>query len=204
MIDRLADRIERAYSLRRTRWWRGCSSRRVWSAAALCLWQAHANDPQMPLDSELYVASQPITGALADPWSELAQPEAVRRYQRQVRRIIRRLRSELKREVKLAERLIHEDQGISPDDLARNNRLSALGCYIAAQRAGRADLVCCFAATAAKQHRSCPLYGAATHTLLPGDLYPVDASDTTKITVTPRRSSHKTMFADQVCRYLEN
>ncbi len=61
-------RIERAYALRRAGWDRGCSTRRVWAAAALCLWQAHVDDPTLPLDSELFVASQPITGSLGDPW----------------------------------------------------------------------------------------------------------------------------------------
>ena len=74
LIDQLAERIERAYTLRRQRWCRGCSTRRVWSAAALRLWQAHVDDPQLPLDCELYVASQVINESLSDPWSELAQP----------------------------------------------------------------------------------------------------------------------------------
>jgi hypothetical protein len=174
VIDRLANRIERAYSLRRAQWWRGCSTRRVWSAAALRLWQAHVDDPQLPLDSELFVASQPITDSLSDPWSELAQPDAARRYSAQVRRIIRQLRSELTREVRVAERSIRRDREIRPGLLAENRRLSPLGCYIAALRAGRADLARRFAAAAAEQHRSCPLYRSASLSLLPADLYPFD------------------------------
>jgi hypothetical protein len=37
------------------------------------------------------------SSALSGPWSELAQPEAARRYRSRVRRIIRRLRWELYR-----------------------------------------------------------------------------------------------------------
>ena len=173
VIDQLADRIERAYSLRRAQWWRNCSTRRVWSAAALRLWQAHVDDPQLPLDSELFVASQPISSALSDPWSELTQPEAARRYRSQVRRIIRRLRAELKQEVDLAERAIREDHEIRATVLVQNRRLSPLGCYIAAHRSHRADLAGGFAAAAAEQHRSCPLYQQASAAFLPVELYPI-------------------------------
>ena len=99
--------------MRRAGWDRGCSTRRVWAAAAMCLWQAHADDPTLPLDSELFVASQSITGSLGDPWSELTQPDAGRRYRSQVRRIVERLRAELSREVQLAERRM-EDPRIDP------------------------------------------------------------------------------------------
>lgn len=172
IIDHLADRIERAYSLRRSGWYRGCSTRRVWSAAALCLWQAKENDPTLPLDSELFVASQPLDNPACDPWTELAQPEAGRRYRRQVRRIVSRLRAELAREVKRAERRM-EDPQVDPSALARDPRLSPLGCYIAAHRVGRIDWACYFATAAARQHHACPLYQVATLALLPADLYPL-------------------------------
>ena len=93
ILDQLASRLEHAYLLRRPTWWRGCSTARVWFAAALRLWEAHAEDPdQIPLDAELYIASQPISAPIADPWSELAAPESARRYEAQVSRIVRRLR----------------------------------------------------------------------------------------------------------------
>jgi hypothetical protein len=176
LIDHLAERIERAYTLRRGRWRRGCSTRRIWSAAAARLWQAHVESPWLPLDCELYVASQPLTDSLSDPWSELAQPEAARRYRSQVRRIVRGLRSELRREVRLAERSIRRHREINTALLGGNTRLSPLGCYIAAQRAGRADLAARFVAAVAEQHRSCPLYQSACASLLPADLYPVNDS----------------------------
>ena len=84
---------------------------RLWTAAALCLWQAHADDPTLPLDSELFVASQPLMGSLGDPWVELTQVEAGRRYRIQVRRIVRRLRRELTREIRRAERLMTQAGG---------------------------------------------------------------------------------------------
>ena len=191
VIDHLADRIERAYSLRRAQWWRGCSTRRVWSAAALRLWQAHVDDPQLPLDSELFVASQPISSALSDPWSELTQPEAARRYRAQVRRIIRRLHAELKREVALAEQSIQQARDIRATVLVQNRRLSPLGCYIAAHRSGRADLAGRFAAAAAEQHRSCPLYQQASAALLPGELYPTPKVAADQEAVAKKRPSKK-------------
>jgi hypothetical protein len=174
VIDDLAGRIERAYALRRAEWRRGCSTRRVWAAAALCLWQAHTEDPTVPLDSELFVASQPITESLGDPWVALTQPEAGRRYRSQVRRIVQRLRDELSREVQLAERQMREDAPTILASLSNNRRLSPLGCYIAAHRIGRADIADRFARPAAEQHHACPLYKAASLSLLPLDLYPVE------------------------------
>ncbi len=173
IIDHLADRIEKAYALRRAGWDRGCSTRRVWAAAALRLWQAHVGDPELPLDSELFVASQPIAGSLADPWAELTQAEAGRRYRSQVRRIIHRLHNELSREVRRAEERLQEGLTLSLSALARDRRLSPLGCYIAAHRMGRPDVARCFVFRAAEQHRSCPLYRTASITMLPADRYPV-------------------------------
>jgi hypothetical protein len=184
IIDHLAERIERAYALRRAGWDRGCSTGRVWAAAAMCLWQAQVDDPSIPLDSELFVASQPIGGAFGDPWIELTPEEAGRRYRSQVRRIIRRLRAELRREVRRAERLMDGEVPASVASLTRDSRLSPLGCYIAARRTGRADLAALFAAGAAEQHRSCPLYRPASLSLLPADCYPIDDSS-----VTPERAA---------------
>lgn len=175
MIDHLAHRIERAYALRRAGWYRGCSTRRVWAAAAMCLWQAHVDDPTLPLDSELFVASQALTGTLADPWVELAQVEAARRYRVQVRRIVRRLRKELRREVARAERLIDEGGRLIVSSLAQDGHLSALGCLIAAHRKGRGDIANRFTEAAAEQHRACPLYESASLGLMPPDRYPVEA-----------------------------
>ncbi len=176
LIDYLAGRIERAYRHRRSRWYRGCSTRRVWSAAALCLWQAHVDDPNLPLDCELFVESQGIAETFGDPWEELAQPGAAGRYRARVYRIIRRLRAELKREVRLAGRALEQDSPSSTAVLSVNNRLSALGCYIAAHRAGMPELAARFAADATEQHRSCPLYQIASIPLLSNDLYPFEDS----------------------------
>ncbi len=173
VLDHLAGRVERAYALRRPHWWRGCSTQRVWSAAALRLWDVHAQDPlRVPLDAELFVASQPISVTFADPWTELAQPEAARRYRSRVRRIVHQLGSELGREVHRAERLIRRGGEMSAVLSLQDARLSPLSCFIVAQRAGRAELAVRFAAAAAAQDRSCPLYRSASLALIPADFYP--------------------------------
>jgi len=176
VLDHLAGRVEHAYGLRRPRWWGGCSTQRVWFAAALRLWEVHAQDPlRVPLDAELFVASQPISVAFADPWTELAQPEAARRYRSQVRRIVRQLGSELGREVRRAERLIRRGGEMCAVLSLQDARLSPLSCFIVAQRAGQVELADRFAAAAAAQHRSCPLYRLAILALIPADCYPVES-----------------------------
>jgi hypothetical protein len=173
VLDQLAGRIEQAYALRRPRWLRGCSTSRVWYTASLRLWEAHASDPvQIPLDPELFVASQPISTPLSAPWTELAHPQSGRRYRTAVRRIVRQLRVELKRELMAAGRSIREGQEIETVLGHKNRRLSSLGAYILARRAGRHDLAERFAAGAAAQHRSCPLYRTASLAFIPAEFYP--------------------------------
>jgi hypothetical protein len=173
VLARLSDRIEQAYGLRRPDWRGGCSTPRLWSAAALRLWAAHAADPAaIPLDAELFVASQPISVPFADPWSELTQPECARRYRSRLRKIVARLRAELKREVARAEKLMA--RGCEIDEVLKaDGPISALGCYIVAIRAARGDLADRLTARAVAQHRACPLYRQASLALLPPDLYPV-------------------------------
>lgn len=176
MIELLAKRIERAYGLHRHGWNPGCSTTRVWALAASILIEAHRADPALPLDPELYVASQTREGSFADPWKELTQPSSVRRYRCRVRRIIRALKAELCGEVQRAERLVGRGSAIEDILLEESRSLSPLGRFIAAQRAGRYDLAKRLFQGAAHQHRSCPLYREASLFLLSPELYPVDAS----------------------------
>jgi hypothetical protein len=133
-----------------------------------------ANPAEIPLDAELFVASQPIAVPFADPWSELTEPDAARRYRSQIRRIVRRLRVELKREVSRAETSIGCGREIEAV-LNAGGRISPLACFIVARRAGQDDLATHFAAGAVAQHRACPLYQTASLTLLPTHLYPTES-----------------------------
>jgi hypothetical protein len=175
-LDGLAERIERAYRRRQSGWFRGCSTERVWSAAAAILVQLHQEDPTLPLDPELYVAVQPIAApdlAFDDPWVGLTQPSAARRYRKRVREMIRALRAELRAEIRFAERRIARGEAIGKVLLSPHQRLSPLGCYIVALRADRIDLGDRFRVDAVAQHRSCPLYRVASHQWLAPELYPV-------------------------------
>ncbi len=177
-LEALATRIELAYRLRQPRWVSGCSTARVWFAGANRLWEAHQSDPQrIPLDPELFVACQPVQKRLADPWSELAQPESGQRYRLRVRHIIRLLKAELEREVRRAERAIRKDGGIRSMIAVKNRGVSPLGLYIVALRAARADVAESLRAAAALQHRSCPLYRAASLGLFPADCQFADELD---------------------------
>ncbi len=175
LIESLAGRIERAYRLRRGEWNSGCSTSRVWAAAALTLLRAHGEHPELPLDPELYVAVQPRGGTFIDPWGDLAQDSSVRRYRRWIRRIVRGLESELRGEVKWAEGQVGTGDALEVVLSAESTLLSPLGRYIVAQRAGRADLAKPFLAGVLVQHRSCPLYRQAFLRFLPAESYPEGA-----------------------------
>lgn len=172
MIDHLADRIEKAFWLRRCNWRRGCSTPRIWSTAAMILWQTHHNNLDIPLDPELFVASQPIAAPFGDPWTSLARAEAGQRYRQNIRRIIRRLRGELRREVRRAENELRQGRGLRALIRGHDPRISPLGLYITAQRAGRADLAQRLRPAAIEQHNCCPLYRPASIALIPAALYP--------------------------------
>ncbi len=175
-LDRLADRIERAFTVRCSTWYRGCSTPRIWSVAAAILWDVHLADSTIPLDPELFVASQPLTASFADPWTSLAQPGAGHRYKQSVRRIIRRLRAELKRELRLTENLLRQGRALSKIVGSQDARLSPLGLYIAVHQAARPDLAGRLRAGAIVQHNCCPLYRSACTALLPAELYPMEAA----------------------------
>jgi hypothetical protein len=175
LIDDLARRIERAYRLRCSLWCGGCSTARVWDRAAHYLWQAHVEAPDsVPLDAELYVAAQAISNRFANPWFDLARPEATHRYRSRVKQIVRHLRAELTREIGRAERAIRRGGAIQNVLKPGNRRLSPLGSYITALRADRADLADRFAGAAALQHQSCPLYRLASSALIPAECYRFD------------------------------
>lgn len=170
-IDQLACRIERAFCRRNDRWHRGCSTPRVWSAAAINLLRAHQEDPGLPIDPELFVASQPAAKGYTDPWGDLAQVESIDRYLRRVSKIVKLLRAELGLEVARGERFARRGIDLSRIVTSPKARLSPLGGYIVARRAGRDDLAGELFGRALAQHQSCPLYREACSVFLPDDFY---------------------------------
>jgi hypothetical protein len=157
----------------------------------MILWQAQHENPEIPLDPELYVASQPIDREFCDPWTCLADEEAGRRYKLRVRQIIRRLRCELRREIDRAERLVEAGQSLESILRVRPSRFSPLALYIVAHHLGGPELAEPLRRAAIEQHKSCPLYRPASLPLLLEQYYPVASTmeDSTEPTLTfePRR-----------------
>jgi hypothetical protein len=172
-IDRLANQIEHAFALHPESRWHGYSSRGLWTAAARRLWQVHLDNPELPLDANLFVAAQRFGKASQNPWSQLTEQESVDRYRSQVKRIVKLLRTELKGEIRFVERSILRGSDLESLLMTDHPRLSPLGRFIAAHRFERQDLAAHFAEPATLQHHACPLYRAASRSLLPADLYPV-------------------------------
>ena len=172
-IEQISDRIERAYLRRRPEWRQMGLDPRLWAAATAILMDARQQEPWVPLDPELFVASQTDGRASTDPWRELTRASSRRRYLCQVRRIVRSLRRELREELRRVESLVRRGQPLE-GVLARPSRnLSPLGCYLAAARHDRADLSDQFRAEARAQHEACPLYRRAALGLAPDADYPV-------------------------------
>jgi hypothetical protein len=175
-IDGLAKRIRHAYHARGMKWNDGCSTTRVWTAAALVLSQIHEDHPEIPVDPELFVASQSLDSNIADAWRDLTSETAVESYRKRVGAIIRQLERELRREVKHAERQLRSGRPISNVLYDEDARLSPLGRYIVARRAVQPELAARFKFEAVVQHRCCPLYRSACLAFLPAEHYPVDES----------------------------
>jgi hypothetical protein len=175
-IESLAERVERAYRLRRPHSYRSVSTPGVWTTAAALLYRIHREDPEIPIDPELFVAVQPGHPSFIDPWGELTQAAAARRYVQRIRQIVRGLRNELRNEVLRAEVRIRRGETIDQVIRTRSKNLSPLGCFIVTLRSGRLDLAARFRTEAAAQHRSCPLYRQAILRLLAPKDYPVVAA----------------------------
>lgn len=172
LIEPLAARIEHSYRLRRHQWMSRCTSPQVWSAAARALLSVCDGDRPLPADPELFVASQPVRPSGNDPWQELTSPEAMENYRRSVRAIVRGLKAEISAELRRAGRRFENGEAVSVVLLSSDHRLSPLGRYIAARRAGRPALARRIEPEALAQHRCCPLYAVACEGLIPREQYP--------------------------------
>ena len=172
-VGRLADRIEYAYLRRYPHLPRMGSDERLWESLASMLIRAHERSPWLPVDPELFIASQLKVGPLTDPWAHLESSKALRRYRRKVRRIILALRVELRQEIRLLQRTKVRVGSILGALEDRPSSVSALACYIFAIRARRAELAEVYRRGAQEQHSGCPLYQRASQTLIRAEDYPV-------------------------------
>jgi hypothetical protein len=172
-VELVADRIERAY-LRRYPDCQGFGlDGRIWWVAAGALLEAQRRLGWLPLDPELFVASQSHRLGSADPWSDLVPAEAIARYQERVTAIVRGLRRELRAELRRVQREVERGHSLEWVLRGRRRWLSPLGRYIAAYQSERTDLVDRFRSRARHQHEACPLYRHACLTFLPEWAYPV-------------------------------
>jgi hypothetical protein len=169
----MVKRLERAYAHHYPNGVRDWSGSGVWEVAASCLLEMHRESPGLPLDPELFVASQGGAVRDADPWMLLTKPEARARYRARVQQIIRTLRRELRRELRASERRMAAGMSLETALELPGRFFSPLGKYILAHRLGRADLADAWWAEAREQHRSCPLYVNACEGLLDPGQYPV-------------------------------
>lgn len=170
--QQLAARIQLAY-LRRRPWWRPTEPQsRLWVTAAATLLYAQELDSRLPLDPELFVAAQPASATIADPWGELTTEAAIRRYRLRILKIVRRLREEMRAEIQWAERRICRGRSIESVLHSRSRVLTPLGRFIVAHRASRPDLAEPFQEAAQAQHLCCPLYKTACRCFLPQGIYP--------------------------------
>jgi hypothetical protein len=174
-IANLAERIERAYRLRHSPTYQHRpEDDRVFVGAAAVLIRLHQLDSTMPLDPELFVASQTVTSAHPNPERDLIRPEAFERFRLRVRRIIRGLHKELAQELKWLQAQLEMGLTLEQALALPTTRMTPMGRYIAAHRAGCLDLAETFRQDAHRQHLACPLYRHACTPFLPKGSYPVE------------------------------
>lgn len=147
---------------------------RAWSIAARMLLAARQFDPELPIDPVLFVACVAPRSAGPSAWKCLIRRRAIRTYVLGVRAVVRGLRRELEREVKRVEARVLRGQPIEMLLTWPSSRVSPLGRYIAAHRAGRPELAKALRPQARRQHEACPLYRQASEPLLPWGGYPAD------------------------------
>ncbi len=171
-IGQIAVRIERAYGRRYSRWKPDGLTDCVWMSAASRLMEAADLVEGAPVDPELFVAVQPRSRLMPNPWAELTQECSREVYLKAIRRIVLQLRKELRSEVRRAERRLDLGESLDQVLAADATGLTPLSRYILAHRAGRIDLAARHRAAAESQHHSCPLYRVASRSFLPGHVYP--------------------------------
>lgn len=174
-IEHVADRIERAYLRRCSQWRHAHLDPRLWVAAAELLVDVNRREAWVPLDPELFVASQVENAPGSDPWLELTRPSSQIRYMSRVRKIVRGLRRELRRELRQIEVALQGGESLEVVLLGPSRGLTALGRYLAACQYGRTDLAYRFRHEARDQDAACPLYRQSALGLIPDHAYPIDA-----------------------------
>lgn len=187
--DQIAQRIEQAYLRRRPEWRMASVDRHLWASAARVLIAASEGSAAIPVDPELFVASQVRAGLISDPWMDLTHPRAGRRYVANVQRMVRRLRNELREELERVDDLLTTGKTLERILRTPSRKLSPLGRYVVAIRQGRTDLAKGFRGEAREQMTVCPLYQAALVDLITPEDSPLSGRS-----ASPSRSPDATNF----------
>lgn len=144
-----------------------------WIRSAVALLAANRSEPMIPIDPELYVASQFENGERAIP-EEVE--DAVSRYKSSVLRTICKLRQELSEELKWLTSASRRGHSVERLIRTHSRRITPLSLYIHAQRMNREDLADRLIGQVLEQHEHCPLYRAASSQWLEDNRYPAFAS----------------------------
>jgi hypothetical protein len=144
-----------------------------WIRSAVALLALNRHETHIPIDPELFVASQYERGALTIPDDV---EDAVARYKTSVMRTICKLKQELSEELKWLTSASR--RGLSVERLIRTHsrKITPLSLYIHAQRMNRDDLADGLISQVLEQHEHCPLYRAASAQWLEEGRYPAFAS----------------------------
>lgn len=177
VVEDVANRIERAYLHRRPEWGASSLDRRLWVSAASVLIHAHTTAIGVPLDPELFVASQIRPGLASDPWLDLTHRVASVRYLTRIRQIVRSLRRELSEEIRWAEANLTKGAALEVVLFAESRRMTPLSRFLTATRKERPDLADHFREDSLEQHEACPLYRLAAQEFIANEAYPAASWD---------------------------
>lgn len=172
-IDSLADRIEQAYCRRHPSWLATGLTPGVWFAAAVRLNEVALRNEHFPVDPELYVAVQRSKSFRRDPWAELTQEGALKRYCNAIRKIVRQLKVELASELNRSHRSLENGRTLEEILAASKSRISPLTKLVLCHNLDRPDLAAVIRPAAEAQHLACPLYRLACKSLLSTPDYPI-------------------------------
>lgn len=155
----------------------------VWVQTAQFLIVLNRENPELPLDPELYVLSQIQPEISYDLSQRLMGREAVARYRHWINRIVRNLRRELKGEIRCIRRWIK--RGLALDEALNvpSHKVSPLGRYLTAYLAGRPEVAADYLLACAAQHDSCPLYRQAFLAFAPSQAYPGHKTATSSVPI---------------------
>lgn len=176
-LDRVAERIERAYRRRHPNWLATGLTPGVWIAAAVRLTDHSRYGHSLPGDPELFVAVQNYKSFRRDPWRELTQEGALKTYRSAIRKIVQQLKAELARELRWSKRFLAAGGSLEEILAISKSRVSPITKLVLCHHQQRQDLADEIRSAVDAQHHACPLYRFACRDLMPSGCYPDPSTD---------------------------